>query len=155
MIATGPGGAWRTTDYGATWTEVIDTSPNGMGGICAGPSGWVAVSNSGDIYVSYDDGLTWTINGSRADSDHNNRGAGVTASVNYENSDDQMMAVFGGSVMISMDAGATWTAGAGGEAWRISVEAYQPVLLDLPYEIPANERLVGKASEETFVLVGG
>ena len=105
MIATGPGGAWRTTDYGATWTEVIDTTPHGMGGICAGPSGWVAVSNSGDIYVSYDDGVTWTINGSRADSDYNNRGAGVTASVNYENSDDQMMAVFGGSVMISMDAG--------------------------------------------------
>ena len=99
--------------------------------------------------------MSWTINCSRADSDYNNRGAGVTATVNYENSDDQMMAVFGGSVMISMDAGATWTAGAGGEAWRISVEEYQPVLLDLPYEVPANERLVGMASEETFVLVGG
>ena len=45
-----------------------------------------------------------------------------------------------------MDQGATWTAGTGGEAWRISVEEYQPVLLDLPYEVPANERLVGMAS---------
>ena len=55
--------------------------------------------------------------------------------------------------MISDDAGVSWHVGAGGVPWRLSVDGYRPVLLDLLAELPAQHRLVGAASAEAFLRV--
>ena len=160
MCACGPGGVWRTVDNGATWTTVLDTSPGGV--FCVrsryggegNPTAWMALTGEGGIYTSDDDGVTWTLIDTVADVAD---GVGERGSCLIIDASDheQILSVHEGVIRVSMDGGATWRAGAGGAAWRFSIEAYQPVIMDLHYEVPGNERLVGAASEETFLLVGG
>ncbi len=68
---------------------------------------------------------------------------------------DRAMAVFAGGVMFSRDRGVSWRGGVMEDPWRLSVEGYQPVLLDVRYQVPAHQRLVAAADSETFVLVLG
>ena len=62
-------------------------------------------------------------------------------------------ALFAGGLLVSLDDGANWRAGTAGEPWVVSIDAYQPVVLDLLYQVPGRQRLLGAASAETFVLV--
>src|SRR5262249_38130263 len=51
-IGVNNGGAWRTTDYGHTWTPIFDDQPTGSVGTVA-----VAPSNPDILYVGSGEGL--------------------------------------------------------------------------------------------------
>ncbi len=148
----------RSTDDGATWATVHSFVSERVVSFGVGDYVWLALTNKGGVYVSSDEGLTWTLKtryvnhgyGSAAEPGE----SGVTAMVKTAASTSHhALALFEGGLLVSLDDGANWRAGAAGEPWVVSIDAFQPVVLDLLYQLPGRHRLIGAASAETFVLV--
>ena len=132
-IAVGSGGVWKTVNSGTTWTPIFDKQKSySIGCLTIDPSNsstiWVGTGENvggrhvgyGDgIYVSKDDGKTWTNMGLKR-SEHISK-----IIVHPENSDIIWVAVQGPlwskagerGVYKSIDAGKTWKKTLGDEVW--------------------------------------
>ncbi len=132
-IAVGSGGVWKTVNSGTTWEPIFDDqSTYSIGSIVLDPSNpstiWVGTGENvggrhvgyGDgIYVSHDDGKTWTNMGLNK-SEHLS-----TIIVHPENSDIVWVAAQGPlwskggerGVYKTVDGGLTWTKTLGDDEW--------------------------------------
>ncbi len=115
---TSGGDLWRSTDYGATWTDVTSTGPTHTQDwwVTASDSTGnklVAVAYGGDIWTSVNGGAAWT-----------NRSTGTAASglqwwavVSDTSGNKLVAAANNGDIWRSNDSGATWTDSGNLGAW--------------------------------------
>jgi hypothetical protein len=102
---------WRSTDYGATWTNLVG-SPGGffyaLVASSADGTHLVDAESGGFIYVSPDSGATWTqVASSQLWSSIASSSDGVHL----------VAAVGGGQLWVSSNSGTTWTATATTQSW--------------------------------------